>query len=153
MYDKIIGSSIPLEGLVPFSFQQTQTAANLRSCRCYRGTGRTETTEGEVLVGSSKDGLGRRAWNTHRHAEQQRSIVGHMEKKNMLDRRFVYIEMGAGRGTLSLTLREAEARCDVVLVERRSQRFKTDSKIIDRQPFSSGVWVWVALSCFSSSSH
>jgi hypothetical protein len=107
VYDKIIGS-IPLQELVPSSFQQAQTAAKAAADA---GTGRTETTAGEVLVGSAKDGLGRRAWNTHRHAEQQRSIVGHMEKKNMLDRRFVYIEMGAGRGTLSLTLREAEARC------------------------------------------
>ena len=120
VYDKIIGS-IPLEELVPSSFQQAQTAAKA-AADASGGTGRTGATAGEVLVGSAKDGLGRRAWNTHRHAEQQRSIIGHMEKKNMLDRRFVYIEMGAGRGTLSLTLREAEARCNVVLVERRHGR-------------------------------
>ena len=56
---------------------------------------------------------------THTHTNTHtRSIVGHMEAKGMLGRRCVFVEMGAGRGTLSRTIREAAPMCDVILVER-----------------------------------
>lgn len=90
--------------------------------------------EGE---GIGKEGVGRRMWNSQRHEEQQRSIVGHMEKKDMLAKGHVYVEMGAGRGTLSLTLREALPACNIVLVERGSQRYKVDPKMVDRHATAS----------------
>jgi len=43
----------------------------------------------------------------------------------------VYVEMGAGRGTLSLTLREAVPACHIVLIERGSQRNKADPQMKD----------------------
>ena len=77
-------------------------------------------------------------WNSLRHEEQQRSIVGHMEKRGLLQPEYVYVEMGAGRGTLSRTLNEALPGSHIVLVERGSQRHRVDQRLLDPSSLAQG---------------
>lgn len=62
-----------------------------------------------------------------RHIEQQASILEHMSKAKLLqDREAVYVELGAGRGMLSLALAQLFPSSLFVLVDRAHTRGKAD---------------------------
>jgi tRNA:m4X modification enzyme len=116
VFVNVVGD-IRTELLLPSALREAQALAKER-----------EAAAGSAAA-AEQEAVGRRKWNNERHEEQQRSIIGHMEKTDMLNPNYVYVEMGAGRGTLSRTLREAEPACHIVLVERGSQRNKVDPKM------------------------
>ncbi|XP_074044358.1 tRNA:m(4)X modification enzyme TRM13 homolog isoform X2 [Macrotis lagotis] len=66
-----------------------------------------------------------------KHLKQQASILGNMERLNLLGPRRCFVEFGAGRGKLShwvdIALQEAE-KVYFLLVERVTTRFKVDGK-------------------------
>ena len=72
---------------------------------------------------------------TYRHLVQQASILGNMERVGILQPASdestppVFIEFGAGRGMLSLAIREAVPLAPVLLVERGSVRNKADNQL------------------------
>jgi hypothetical protein len=103
VYEAVVGS-IPTEELTPSGVRVATSTGVAQS----GGSGGGGSKEEGVRRAAE---FGRRLWNSQRHEEQQRSIVGHMEKRGLLNKEFVFVEMGAGRGTLSLTLREAEPSC------------------------------------------
>ncbi|EEY68402.1 tRNA guanosine-2'-O-methyltransferase, putative [Phytophthora infestans T30-4] len=62
-----------------------------------------------------------------RHIEQQASIIGHMEKVNLLENpNAVFVELGAGRGMLSLALAQMYPDSLYVLIDRAHTRGKAD---------------------------
>ncbi|KAG3035295.1 hypothetical protein PC121_g852 [Phytophthora cactorum] len=62
-----------------------------------------------------------------RHIEQQASIIGHMEKMKLLeDPNAAFVELGAGRGMLSLALAQMYPDCLYVLIDRAHTRGKAD---------------------------
>ena len=106
VYDKVIGS-IPTEELLPSRLAgvEAQGDSSVQVANSPGGRGVGGIGSGMLEgVGGKGEGVGRRMWNSQRHEEQQRSIVGHMEKRGLLQPEYVYVEMGAGRGTLSRTL-------------------------------------------------
>jgi tRNA:m4X modification enzyme len=74
---------------------------------------------------------------TYRHLVQQASIVGNMERVGILQpsggestsTHPVFVEFGAGRGMLSLAIREAVPSAPLLLVERGSVRNKADNQL------------------------
>ncbi|DAZ95647.1 TPA: hypothetical protein N0F65_002276 [Lagenidium giganteum] len=62
-----------------------------------------------------------------RHIEQQASILGHMDKLKLLDESATYVELGAGRGMLSLALAQSYPSNVYVLIDRAHTRGKADS--------------------------
>ena len=72
---------------------------------------------------------------TYRHLVQQASILGNMERVGILQPASdgstppVFIEFGAGRGMLSLAIREAVPLAPLLLVERGSVRNKADNQL------------------------
>lgn len=72
----------------------------------------------KTTAGSSK--------NVLRHIEQQSSILGHMEKNNLLSPTAAYVELGAGRGMLSLAMAQAFPDALYMLIDRGSNRGKAD---------------------------
>ncbi|POM58891.1 tRNA guanosine-2'-O-methyltransferase [Phytophthora palmivora] len=62
-----------------------------------------------------------------RHIEQQASIIGHMEKVRLLeDSNAAFVELGAGRGMLSLALAQMYPDSLYVLIDRAHTRGKAD---------------------------
>ncbi|CAH0473969.1 unnamed protein product [Peronospora belbahrii] len=62
-----------------------------------------------------------------RHIEQQTSIIGHMEKVNLLQNsNAAFVELGAGRGMLSLALAHIFPASLYVLIDRAHTRGKAD---------------------------
>ncbi|OWZ12247.1 TRNA guanosine-2'-O-methyltransferase [Phytophthora megakarya] len=62
-----------------------------------------------------------------RHIEQQASIIGHMEKATLLeDSNAAFVELGAGRGMLSLALAQMYPDSLYVLIDRAHTRGKAD---------------------------
>ncbi|ETM38641.1 hypothetical protein L914_15089 [Phytophthora nicotianae] len=62
-----------------------------------------------------------------RHIEQQASIIGHMEKVQLLeDPNAAFVELGAGRGMLSLALAQMYPDSLYVLIDRAHTRGKAD---------------------------
>ncbi|KAG1693683.1 hypothetical protein DVH05_023085 [Phytophthora capsici] len=62
-----------------------------------------------------------------RHIEQQASIIGHMEKVNLLqDPKAAFVELGAGRGMLSLALAQMYPDSLYILIDRAHTRGKAD---------------------------
>jgi tRNA:m4X modification enzyme len=88
---------------------------------------------------------------SRRHAEQQASIVSHMAASSLVRHTDessisngasgssppalppVYVELGAGRGYLSYFLVDAYGPADVLLVERKSYRFKAERSIAQQR--------------------
>ncbi|GMF12008.1 unnamed protein product [Phytophthora lilii] len=62
-----------------------------------------------------------------RHIEQQASIIGHMEQAKLLqDPNAAFVELGAGRGMLSLALAQMYPDSLYVLIDRAHTRGKAD---------------------------
>ncbi|KAH7479826.1 tRNA:m(4)X modification enzyme TRM13-like protein [Phytophthora ramorum] len=62
-----------------------------------------------------------------RHIEQQASIIGHMEQAKLLqDSNAAFVELGAGRGMLSLALAQMFPDSLYVLIDRAHTRGKAD---------------------------
>ncbi|CAI5711261.1 unnamed protein product [Peronospora effusa] len=62
-----------------------------------------------------------------RHIEQQASIIGHMEQVKLLqDSNAAFVELGAGRGMLSLALAQMFPESLYVLIDRAHTRGKAD---------------------------
>ncbi|KAI9905906.1 hypothetical protein PsorP6_014179 [Peronosclerospora sorghi] len=62
-----------------------------------------------------------------RHLEQQASIIGHMEQVKLLqDSNAAFVELGAGRGMLSLALAQMFPESLYVLIDRAHTRGKAD---------------------------
>ncbi|KAG6618912.1 tRNA guanosine-2'-O-methyltransferase [Phytophthora cinnamomi] len=62
-----------------------------------------------------------------RHIEQQASIIGHMEQAKLLqDANAAFVELGAGRGMLSLALAQMFPDSLFVLIDRAHTRGKAD---------------------------
>lgn len=62
-----------------------------------------------------------------RHIEQQTSIIGHMEQVKLLqDSNAAFVELGAGRGMLSLALAQMFPDSLYVLIDRAHTRGKAD---------------------------
>ncbi|CAI5746382.1 unnamed protein product [Peronospora destructor] len=62
-----------------------------------------------------------------RHIEQQASIIGHMEQVKLLqDSNAAFVELGAGRGMLSLALAQMLPESLYVLIDRAHTRGKAD---------------------------
>jgi tRNA:m4X modification enzyme len=62
-----------------------------------------------------------------RHIEQQASIIGHMEQVKLLqDANAAFVELGAGRGMLSLALAQTFPDSLYVLIDRAHTRGKAD---------------------------
>jgi len=141
VYGKVVGD-IPTEVLLPTSLSRPQAPGGAGLVVAAGGDEDSETKKDTSSAGG-QEVVGRRKWNSGRHEEQQRSILGHMQQAGLLAPNFVYVEMGAGRGTLSRTLREAEPSSDVVLVERGSQRNRVDPKMTDKD--SAGVRIWASV--------
>jgi hypothetical protein len=59
-----------------------------------------------------------------RHVQQQVSIVENLAASSMVDSTFKYLELGCGRGMLSLALAEVLPSCTLVLVDRAGVRRK-----------------------------
>ncbi|TYZ57688.1 hypothetical protein PybrP1_008535 [[Pythium] brassicae (nom. inval.)] len=78
----------------------------------------------EALFAEKKDAGA--AKNVLRHIEQQASILGHMARVNLLDASSVFVELGAGRGMLSLALAQSFRDSVFVLVDRAHTRGKAD---------------------------
>ncbi|GLD94481.1 hypothetical protein PINS_up003092 [Pythium insidiosum] len=70
--------------------------------------------------------------NVLRHIEQQASILGHMERVNLLDPQAAFLELGAGRGMLSLALAQALPDSLFVLIDRAGNRAKADHSIREK---------------------
>ncbi|TMW68371.1 hypothetical protein Poli38472_005839 [Pythium oligandrum] len=66
-----------------------------------------------------------------RHIEQQASIIGHMERAKLLDSKAAFLELGAGRGMLSLALAQTFPDSLYVLIDRAGSRGKADHFIRD----------------------
>lgn len=68
------------------------------------------------------------AQNILRHIEQQASILGHMDRVALLapDNAAVFVELGAGRGMLSLALAQTRSDSVFVLIDRAHSRGKAD---------------------------
>ena len=73
---------------------------------------------------------------SYRHLVQQASILGNMERVGILrppsgggGSAPVFVEFGAGRGMLSLAIREAVPMAPLLLVERGSVRNKADNQL------------------------
>ncbi|KAM5256600.1 tRNA:m(4)X modification enzyme TRM13 homolog isoform 5-T5 [Ctenodactylus gundi] len=66
-----------------------------------------------------------------KHLKQQASILGNIEKLNLLGPRRCFVEFGAGKGKLShwvdIALKDAE-KVHFILVEKVTTRFKVDGK-------------------------
>lgn len=74
--------------------------------------------EEKTAAGASK--------NVLRHIEQQASILGNMEEVHLLDSDAAFIELGAGRGMLSLAMAQALPGNLYVLIDRAGGRGKAD---------------------------
>lgn len=61
-----------------------------------------------------------------RHIEQQASILGHMDRAGLLQSNATFIELGAGRGMLSLALAQTLKNSAFVLIDRAHTRGKAD---------------------------
>ncbi|KAG4105299.1 DUF715-domain-containing protein [Neocallimastix lanati (nom. inval.)] len=75
------------------------------------------------------EALNERKIETHggKHAIQQASILGHLDKINSLKKEDVYVEFGAGKGELTYYVRKAVGDPSTyVLVDRRNFRMKFD---------------------------
>ncbi|KAJ1843293.1 tRNA:m4X modification enzyme [Coemansia sp. RSA 2703] len=69
-----------------------------------------------------------------KHALQQASLIGHLEKRGLLDPKYAFVEFGAGKGELSVYVHTAvnasntsdKADLDIYLVDRKNfrQKFK-----------------------------
>lgn len=82
--------------------------------------------EEKKVAGASKSVL--------RHIEQQASIIGHMEQAKLLqDSSAAFVELGAGRGMLSLALAQMFPASLYVLIDRAHTRGKADRFIGDGQ--------------------
>ncbi|KAA8912805.1 hypothetical protein TRICI_003348 [Trichomonascus ciferrii] len=95
-----------------------------------------ETLETEIL---NHPGLEERLkqLENQKHAVQQASLIGHMEKHGFLDPRTTIIaEFGCGRGELSRyisrarALKDMDARQRFLLVDRAGPRMKFDNKLV-----------------------
>ncbi|KAJ2097841.1 tRNA:m4X modification enzyme, partial [Coemansia sp. S100] len=65
-----------------------------------------------------------------KHALQQSSLIGHLEKRGLLDKRYAFIEFGAGKGELSVYVHAAlnpapeSSDSSIILVDRKNFRQK-----------------------------
>ncbi|KAJ2879111.1 tRNA:m4X modification enzyme [Coemansia aciculifera] len=69
-----------------------------------------------------------------KHALQQSSLIGHLEKRGLLDNRYAFIEFGAGKGELSVYVHAAlnpapegsdgSSSSSIILVDRKNFRQK-----------------------------
>jgi hypothetical protein len=99
VYDELVGV-IPIETLRPECCDKVLAAA-----------------DGEARLGQKRE------HNAMRHLEQHASIVGHMQRKGLLDSE-TYLEMGAGKAGLSDTLVKSvdrDMRLCVVSVDTHRQ--------------------------------
>ena len=65
-----------------------------------------------------------------KHAVQQASLVGHMERAGLLERGNVFVEFGAGKGELSRYVFGAVGEgCGFVLIDRRNFRQKVRAEL------------------------
>lgn len=77
--------------------------------------------------------------NMLKHLTQIGSIIGSLEYFKMLKADTCYIELGAGRGQVSYWLAKATENlinCNIVLVDRGSQRHKLDNKLTENSSIS-----------------
>lgn len=77
--------------------------------------------------------------NMLKHLTQIGSIIGSLEYFKMLKSDTCYIELGAGRGQLSYWLAKATenmVNCNIVLIDRGSQRHKLDNKLTENSSIS-----------------
>lgn len=86
---------------------------------------------------AEKKGAGA-AKNILRHIEQQASILGHMDRVKLLDESAVFVELGAGRGMLSLALAQSFKDSVYVLIDRAHTRGKADRFIESVDAVSAG---------------
>ncbi|XP_046329278.1 tRNA:m(4)X modification enzyme TRM13 homolog isoform X1 [Haliotis rufescens] len=71
-----------------------------------------------------------------RHRKQQASLVGHLDKLQLLKDGVCFVEMGAGKGQLSHWVQRAVEKCDkvsFVLVDRGTIRYKLDNQHREEQ--------------------
>ncbi|CAB5377882.1 unnamed protein product [Rhizophagus irregularis] len=66
-----------------------------------------------------------------KHAVQQASLIGHLEKLNLLRKNTCFIEYGSGKGELSYFIKMAiqDETASFILVDRKNTRCKFDSAI------------------------
>lgn len=77
--------------------------------------------------------------NMLKHLTQIGSIIGSLEYFKMLKSDTCYIELGAGRGQVSYWLAKATenmVNCNIVLIDRGSQRHKLDNKLTENSSIS-----------------
>lgn len=72
-----------------------------------------------------------------RHLHQASSMIGILKARNLVKKQTVFVDLGAGRGSLSFWLAkliESEKLEDskVLVIDRASVRFKRDNKVDDR---------------------
>eukprot|EP00612_Vaucheria_litorea_P002082 CAMPEP_0171456436 /NCGR_PEP_ID=MMETSP0945-20130129/2920_1 /TAXON_ID=109269 /ORGANISM="Vaucheria litorea, Strain CCMP2940" /LENGTH=237 /DNA_ID=CAMNT_0011981853 /DNA_START=448 /DNA_END=1158 /DNA_ORIENTATION=- len=76
-----------------------------------------------------------------KHFFQNASIIGHMMEKNLIEEKFCYIEMGAGRGSLGTTLSLSFPFVKLFLIDNNKPRNAGDKdlKKIGRAPFRAKI--------------
>jgi tRNA:m4X modification enzyme len=90
-----------------------------------------------------------RLFNRHivqntKHLDQQSSLMGHMEKNDMLkDKTACFVEFGAGKGDLSLYVKKAvneeNGEATYLLLDRKSVRNKVDQTLLGQSEQKSRV--------------
>lgn len=75
--------------------------------------------------------------DTLRHLQQASSMIGILKARNFINSNTIFIDLGAGRGSLSYWLTnmiksEKLEHSKVMVVDRASVRFKRDNKVDDR---------------------
>ncbi|TRY74855.1 hypothetical protein TCAL_06329 [Tigriopus californicus] len=74
-----------------------------------------------------------------KHLKQNASLLGLLEKSNLLQDDSIFVEFGSGRGLLTYWLTQAVPnanKCDFILVDRASHRHKFDNKLREKKEFS-----------------
>jgi tRNA:m4X modification enzyme len=67
--------------------------------------------------------------NSDRHGEQNRAIVHHLQKRQLLQPDYACIELGAGRGGLSLEVSKVAPELNVTFIDRAGGRHKVDGHL------------------------
>ncbi|KAJ1964066.1 tRNA:m4X modification enzyme [Dipsacomyces acuminosporus] len=73
-----------------------------------------------------------------KHALQQASLVGHLERRGLLDKKYALLEFGAGKGELSVYVHAAldsgsKDASDIFLIDRKNFRMKFKAEADDSQ--------------------
>jgi tRNA:m4X modification enzyme len=65
-----------------------------------------------------------------KHAEQQSSLLGHLDTLGMLQKNFKFIEFGAGAGEMSkYVMLATESLNKTILIDRKMIKLKLDKKL------------------------